>query len=363
MIVIFLDLIVFIIFLSTLIYCLVRSREYFETAPTNQDRTDFIWTQDGHRIAVHRYFTGAKTEGQPVILCHGLAGNRFIFDLKNSPSLAEFLKTRNRDVWVPELRGSGYSGRPGLLLTDNPLKWNFDDHLNYDVSAIIDHVIKETGSKSVHWVGHSMGGMLIEAYIARNQGSQLASAIAIASPADFSAMGDYPFKRMMGAKPALKVFPFNPMIPLTKCVFLFYKFFPKFPSAFFCLENIYPSVLKKIVAIGTELISSSGLWQDMARFLEQGKFEDSEGRPYLKGLESSATPLLAMCGTKDRVAPRDSALAVCAASSAYCVREAAVMGKESGCKSDYGHVDLLLGVRAHEEVFPMIEDWLKRWDS
>ena len=76
--------------------------------------------------------------GFPVILCHGLDANRYLFDIQGAPSLADFLRRHGRDVWVAELRGSGMSDRPGIKHSDVPYSWGFEDHLRHDVPAIIE---------------------------------------------------------------------------------------------------------------------------------------------------------------------------------------------------------------------------------
>ncbi|MCX5871708.1 MAG: alpha/beta hydrolase [Deltaproteobacteria bacterium] len=360
---IILDLIVISALGSIVVYGMGQLWAYLEWTETGQDRTDFVTTNDGWRIAIHRYLPRGKTIGKPVILCHGLASNRFIFDLRPAPSLAEFLRANGHDVWVAELRGSGFSERPGILLSDSPASWGFDDHLNYDVSAILQHVIRETGHPSVHWVGHSMGGMLIEAYIARNQPDHIASAVAIGAPADFSKMGDHSFRPLLRVKWVFKILQFNPLIPIVKFGLPFAKLVPDMLSVFFCVQNIKWSIARKIAAIGAETVSSTALWLDMARFLTDGKWADRSGSSYIQDLDASKIPLLAICGTKDRMAPKNATLAVCQNEAPSVVREGVVLGKETGSVQDYGHFDLLIGTRAGEEVFPIIEKWIGRWDT
>lgn len=360
---IILDLVVISVLGSIVVYGMGQLWAYLERIETGQDSTDFVITNDGWRIAIHHYRPRGKTIGKPVILCHGLGSNRFIFDLRPAPSLAEFLRANGHDVWVAELRGSGFSERPGILLSDSPVSWGFDDHLNYDVSAILQHVISETGHPSVHWVGHSMGGMLIEAYIARNQPDHIASAVAIGAPADFSRMRDHAFRSILRVKWVLRIFPINPLIPIVKFCLPFTKLAPEMVSGFFCVQNIKWNIVRKIVAIGAETISSSTLWRDMERFLSDGKWADRSGRSYIQDLDSSKIPLLAICGTKDRVAPKDATLAVCQNEDPSRVREGVIVGKDTGSVQDYGHLDLLIGTRAGEEVFPIIEKWIGRWDT
>ena len=349
---------------SLLVYGLAQLWAYLDSAETNQDRTDFTTTDDGWRIAIHQYAPRGKKIGKPIILCHGMSANRFIFDMENGPSLAEFLKSQNREVWVAELRGSGYSRRPGFLLSDSPLNWGFDDHLNYDVKAIIQHVIGETGADSVHWIGHSMGGMLIEAHLARNKPSNVASALALASPTDFSEMGNHAFRYALKMRWIFKIVLFQSFrfrwlnvffpLPNSRLASFQYSFVWKISNG---------GMARKISAIGAEFVSSSVLWLDMARFLAEKKFADPFGRSYLEALDASRTPLLAICGTKDLMAPQKAVLSVCKAGTSNCVRESVVLGKQTGSLHDYGHMDILIGDRAYEEVFPIIESWLARWDD
>ncbi|MFH0960095.1 MAG: alpha/beta fold hydrolase [Pseudomonadota bacterium] len=336
---------------------------YLESVPTGQDRTDFFHTQDGLRLAVHRYIPKQTIKGKPVILCHGLAGNRYIFDMKPAPSLAEYLRSRGHDVWVAELRGSGLSESPRVLVSESSLGWGFDDHLDYDLDAVINHVTEQTRQDSAHWVGHSMGGMLIETYLFRNQSSKISSAVAVGSPVDFSKMNSPSLKRLLKMKWILRLFPFNPLIPLVKCFMPLSRVGPNILSGFFCSENIDWRVARKFMALGIEFISSSVLWLDMARFVENGEFADRSGKLYSQGVKQSETPLLVICGSKDNIAPTSAALAVCESRKDCQVTETLTFAKGNGCLEDYGHLDLLVGTRVEKEVFPAIHRWLKRWDA
>jgi hypothetical protein len=207
-----------------------------------------------------------------------------------------------------------------------------------------------------------MGGMLIEAYISRKNPSFVASAVALGSPTDFTGMKTHRFRHVVRIEAMLKIIPFNPFQLLIKCFLPILRFAPSLLSMFVAPENIEWWVVRKISAIGTESVSSSALWLDMARFLSGDKFADSSGKPYLEGIEESKTPLLAISGAKDIMAPQKAVLSVCETSADDCVRESLILGKQTGLEQDYGHVDLLLGKRAREEVFPIIERWLARWD-
>ena len=127
-------------------------------SPTDQDLTSYVRTDDGWRLAVHHYRPEGESRGLPLILCHGLSSNRYTFDIPGGPSLARFLRSHGRDVWVVELRGAGMSDKPGMLQADVPFSWGFEDHLRKDLPAIVKHVLQVTAAPAVHWIGHSMGG-------------------------------------------------------------------------------------------------------------------------------------------------------------------------------------------------------------
>jgi pimeloyl-ACP methyl ester carboxylesterase len=220
-------------------------------ASTDQDETYYFRTDDGWRLAVHRYRPETPSpDGLPTILCHGLGANRYVFDLPESPSLAKYLRARGRDVWVAELRGSGMSDRPGFFLSDVPYSWTFDDHLSHDVPAIINHVMNRTGAQSVHWVGHSMGGMLICAYLSEQQTPRIRSAVTLGSPSDFSGTSMKALRILSRIRLFLKLFPVPPMPFNGRLVLPVANRVPGWLLGLFYPPNIAPKTTRRIVALG-----------------------------------------------------------------------------------------------------------------
>ena len=69
--------------------------------------------------------------------------------------MAYTLLEQGYTVWLANLRGSGSSDRPTIA-------WTLDDLIYKDMPTIIHYVRKAHGNiPQVHFVGHSLGGIII----------------------------------------------------------------------------------------------------------------------------------------------------------------------------------------------------------
>jgi pimeloyl-ACP methyl ester carboxylesterase len=73
------------------------------------------------------------------------------------------LAMRGYDVWLSNLRGNVYSrGHLTLNSRDKAYwKWSFDQHIDYDVPAIIDYILNNTKRDSLACVAHSQGTLIM----------------------------------------------------------------------------------------------------------------------------------------------------------------------------------------------------------
>ena len=122
-------------------------------------RKETAVTDDGITLVAKRYM---NKNGIPVILLHGFASNYYTWDIPGK-SLGKFLADHGYDVWLFNLRGHG-EGEFQSGPSRGPGNWDFDTFAVYDVPAMIRKVMETTG-KRPFWIGHSMGGMLIYAYL------------------------------------------------------------------------------------------------------------------------------------------------------------------------------------------------------
>ncbi len=156
---------------------------------------DYATTNDGWRIALHRYAAQGARRRHAVICCHGLGANRVGFDVTPDVSLARHLAAQGYEVFALELRGHGASDRPSRG-SGRSFGWAFDDYLFRDVPAAIAHVARLSGRDAVHWIGHSMGGLLLYAHLASGGSAAIRSGIAVGSSLDYSATASG-FHRLM----------------------------------------------------------------------------------------------------------------------------------------------------------------------
>lgn len=327
------------------------------------DETHYTRAADGWRLAMYRYRPrGEHAHGEPVLLQHGLGASAKQFDLgvgtpdSPTPSLARWLADCGYDVWACDLRGAGGSLRPDEAA---PMRWNFsvDDFLHLDGPAFIDAILAATGFANLHWVGHSMGGILLLAHCAQHGSPRIASGIAAASGLDYSGASssyDYiePLKgigRMIGRIPlgmwSKHVSP------------IFGRVANPIEASFYYLPNLSPAAARAIPAGVHGDVSGEVLFQ-LASLFRSGGLRSADGATaYLEQAANITTPICFLAGERDR----QCAPATLARTHALLPGKKAfrIFGRSHGHAEHYGHFDLFAGLRADQEVFPAVLDWLK----
>lgn len=123
-----------------------------------------VETEDGFLLGLQRipYGCGGRkrdniTQRAPVLLQHGLlqAGDNWVLNLPGQ-SLGYVLADAGFDVWIANGRGTRWShGHIRHSKCDRKYwDWTWDELAEYDVPALLEFVLRKTGSK-VFYVGHS----------------------------------------------------------------------------------------------------------------------------------------------------------------------------------------------------------------
>lgn len=331
-------------------YLLFLRRNYAQ-----EDRADerhFVTTADGFSLALFRHRPhGAPKNVEPVLLVHGLGANRFNFDAADDCSLARYLAAQGYDVWLVDLRGSGESAAGSWRW-----QWTFDDHVDHDVPPVLEFICRETGRERVHWIGHSMGGMLLYAHLLRQGGRRIASGVTLGSPVRFTPRPGG-LHRLAPLEPLVKLLPMVPAAAVGRLAApLVGLVGPALLGHQMNVANVDWGVIRKAYYNVASHLAPGVLAQFLA-WMRSGDFAASDGFSYRDNLARITTPLFVVAGKGDRISPaadvRPAYDAVASARKAYLE-----LAQCAGFACDYGHLDLIFGRQAPTEVYPRIAAWL-----
>lgn len=164
--------------------------------------TQFVSTPDAHRLALHGaeptdVSSAAPLAGLAVLLLHGFAQNRRTW---LEGALPRLLAARGARVWLGELRGHGASEPPRP-----EARGGLDAHLDLDLPALFA-AVRATAPRALVLVGHSMGGLLGYASLARDFAPELL--VTLASPVRLGA--ERPLMRALAGVAAPALAPLGP---------------------------------------------------------------------------------------------------------------------------------------------------------
>lgn len=331
----------------------LRARFYEADA---SDEIHFVTTQDGARLALYRYRArGAAGRREPVFFCHGLGASKYNFDFDDTYSWARKFAAAGFDAWVVDLRGAGAS------LPPKKWDWNFDDYARYDVTACIAHIRARTGSEKVHWVGHSMGGMLLYAYLGTVHPEWVRSGVTMGSPVRFE--GKRGIKKALSLAFLLDYLPYVPVRTATQLIvpLIPYTAWNPVSRAQMNTANVDLAYIRRVAYnavhhLPPALLKQFADWAGNDCFRSFDKSVD-----YQAGLKNIKTPVLVIAGGGDKlVVPPNvkHAFDLLPAGNKRYVE----LSRAAGFKADYGHIDMVFGKHANAEVLPLVLDWVIRHD-
>ncbi len=321
-----------------------------------------VGTRDGWRIALYRYPPPVRKHEIPVLLCHGLGANRHNFDLGPETSLAVFLREAGFDVWSIDLRGRDGGGRGVWAGMPSRTDHSFDDYVREDAPAAIRHVLGRTGASHVHWIGHSMGGLILYALLETEEAGAIASGVAIGSPGAAGHMGGSVRLGNIAVR-MLRRFPGFQFSCLAAALSpLLVRIGIPGEKGFMNRNNVEPLVLERALCHLVANMSAG----ELSQFLDWMKTGDLRSRDgtysYAENFGSIRRPLLLMAGSRDYLVPPESVAAVYDRISSS-KKDFVVLGRQQGQQEEYGHGDLLIGKNVRSEVFPRIAEWLVSCES
>ncbi|NLN93441.1 MAG: alpha/beta fold hydrolase [Candidatus Hydrogenedens sp.] len=330
------------------LYMTLLSSLYPEQLRTNEVlhlRTDDLWI-----LRLCRY-RKSRASGEPVLFVHGMRSNQHNFTNPENGCLVDYLSNKGYDCWTIDLRGCVSSQAP-FERTRNEVR--MEDYFQEDLPAAIRHILKTTNYSKLHWVGHSMGGILLHAYVDTHGSEQLASATTLGTPFDFNDAGRTIPRWIMnfGIKfPAFAGGFISGIIPLFRLLRITPPILPvnrrniprRMHAGHFInmLEHPLPGVIRQVQQ-----------WMDTQKFLLCDGEVDIK-----KSLPTFPVPLLAFYGGADPFVDHRRAMQLFETITLED-KDVVLCARSQGFSEDYSHCDLVFGKEADTEIFEPIARWL-----
>lgn len=313
----------------------------------------WVPTADGAWVYLERH----AAEGPAVVLCHGISSNHHFWDLAPGRSLADHLQAAGYDVWNLDLRGHGPARRDPEGHRQRA-GWTVDDYGEHDLPAAFAHITAARGGDApAHYVGHSMGGMVLAVYLATAEDIPLRSAVVVGSPLDFRDAD--PLTRLaLGGSVFGRLTPFLPTPRGARLVARFRRAPLHVDDMLFNPDQIEPQARKAMYRAVVSPLSRGELRQ-FGRMVHDGEFRpDDGGEPWRTQLGHVQLPMRFIAGRADRIAPPDRVWSYYEAIGSEA-RDFVVAGRSNGFVGDYGHLDMGVGDHAETDVYPWISGWFE----
>ncbi|MCP4643683.1 MAG: alpha/beta hydrolase [bacterium] len=313
--------------------------------PVFADEVHTIMTHDRWLLKMHRRLPQGGS-GEPVFLCHSLTSNHLNFELPEGASMVDALSAAGYDCWTIDLRGCTTAVPPTGHKRSQVV---VDDYLLRDIPAALKHICDATGYDKVHWIGHSLGGMLLYAHDVCAKGEHVASGVTLGASLGFDGVEHRGMPAVLGL--ALR-FPrvlrgLSPWVPFLRPKNVipvnWANVHPGMGRGDFLHALEYPPPL---VAQELDYWATNSEWK-----MRSGQFDVKAN------LNKVRTPLLAMYAVSDTFIPLDQAKAFIDALPGKD-KKMVILGKDAGFSADYDHGEMTIGKEGTDEVFPLIVDWL-----
>jgi pimeloyl-ACP methyl ester carboxylesterase len=343
-----------IAFLAILIYAGFLAARYF-FIPRYPDEIHFAATADDWRVALVRYrpiSEGGPAHGEPVLLVHGIAANRYNFDLTDDLSLARFLAARGWDVWLVELRGRGLSMRPRLF-SKVKYDWSFDEYAERDLPAAAACVARATGRKRIHVVGFSTGALAAMAWLSDpHRNLEVASLVSIGGATSFKRTGRNVSGRLLRNLRWLRHrWLMRVVAPISGY------WHPSPLQIIYNPENTKGSVQRRTMVNMIANFSRNEVLQYSDWILNDVFRSIDLRRDYRAELGRITTPALLLAGPRDVLATPDAVKATFEALGSTD-KQFMICSRAQGLRVNYGHFDLVIGREAPAEIYPLVARWL-----
>jgi polyhydroxyalkanoate synthase len=295
---------------------------------------------------------GQRGSRAGLLLLHGLFLGSAFLNLDEEHSLARYLALQGFDVWNVSLRGSGRSLLP---LKEPPPSWTLDSIIEEDLPDALRQIQAQTPGAAVGCVGYELGGVLLLGYAARRLKPGCSVLVAVASPLTFHHPEQEPLRKLLPLKESRWRRQIVLYLNAPFLARLFLSVSPAMQRIFYEPDNLDEGVREKVLTEALIAVNP-GVLDHLLVVIDRREFVSHDGGfNYRRHLSRAQLPVLLIGGEKDPLAPAASLKEIYRTLGSRD-KTARVFGSKSG---GYGHLDLIVGKRAKEEIFSPIGKWLR----
>lgn len=145
-----------------------------------QTPKEVIWTKN--KAKLYRYQPAIKkTNSVPILMVYALINKPYILDLSPGNSLIEYLTNQGHDVYLLDWGTPSYEDRYMKL----------DDFILDYIPRAVNKVLKTSDAKEITMLGYCMGGTMTSIFTALHPELPIRNLVLMTSPIDFSDAGLY----------------------------------------------------------------------------------------------------------------------------------------------------------------------------
>lgn len=320
----------------------------------------------------------------PVIMSPGICSNANIFrmdqrgrclSLSHNRSFANLLAAEGFDVY---LYHPGYTDRvhnryisrhcPKSVYYNKRYRvsptYNYSDLINMEAPAVVDFVSEHSGCRDLSWIGYSLGGMVAYSYLSKHPGNPIKNLITIGSPMALNQIffRFIPFinfaSKILGAEEDAVLGNLSQnIVPLTRTIRALPDWFVRFnliSPYLFNPMNITNATVKTMLGSIIEPMPRD-LQKFFSNFIRKGYSAQEKFTRYLhqlRRLKRTRKNFLFFYGAGDLIATPESV---------FLAREIISPNDPFNLVGvpSTGHVDLVVGKNAFEQVWMPALEWLK----
>ena len=335
----------------------VRVVSAWLAAAPGYDELHLVRADDGWTLPMYRYRPAGEAKGA-VLMVHGIYSTMGVFDVAPDMSLARHLRDRGFDVYCLELRDMGVNGRRSRWWKLHEDAATFDHYVLADVPAAVRDVQRTSGFARIHYVGHSMGGMIFYPYGGSEAGQRsIARAVTMGSMAG---LPDHRWLRFLpipwgllsrlphyGVKEA-SAFLLAPLVGIGFFVELYF-LNPWNVAARHRRRYFFNGVANSPLAL---LGHFAAMYRSRTLMSKDGKHD------FDALMRQNQTPTLVIAATHDHIASLP--LVKKGYDALPGDKRWLELSKKNGVAANFGHTDMAFGRAAEAIVWPEIVRWLEK---